>query len=528
MFKYIVLAIAGLTLVSCNSIYEYGDCPSMDEPHNINFVLAIDSPSSTRATWGEAEASDELGTSFENRIRPESLRVEIYTIDNQYVGEVQQLVYWSISDDGSRYQFNGKVPAALLEHASTLAPGTNPEYKFMVYANCAQGDNAALTYVWDDIDMTTGAIPMWGVKQVDISDLLDNSVQQLGVISLLRSVAKVEVLVDEALSGCVIESAAINYHNREGYVLPSGWESAVSTLNIDRDDLFRGLRSLHTLPHQLTEVEPGRKFILYLPEYDNTLFPDFEAKISVNVNFNSQNLSFPDALQFRGHTAGRPTGEVSNIVRNTIYRFRITEVKSGKLQLSYEVADWERSDNWEWQQYFDYPNYHNPLLPDTATRDGDPSNDIYPSQPEMFYTAPNQPGEIATEQGAFSCWFQMLSPTGQTWMPTLRSATNLCEIRVYKEIDAMTYQLVYTTESSVTEPSLKDGSQLVAYHGWYNIKVIPVTASYDGVARLGITYSQDWMGAGSRYLLINGEEGHIIWPNSGNEPRIIDIVQAAN
>lgn len=92
----------------------------------------------------------------------------------------------------------------------------------------------------------------------------------------------------------------------------------------------------------------------------------------------------------------------------------------------------------------------------------------------------------------------------------------------------MTYQLVYTTESSVTEPSLKDGSQLVAYHGWYNIKVIPVTASYDGVARLGITYSQDWMGAGSRYLLINGEEGHIIWPNSGNEPRIIDIVQVAN
>jgi hypothetical protein len=122
----------------------------------------------------------------------------------------------------------------------------------------------------------------------------------------------------------------------------------------------------------------------------------------------------------------------------------------------------------------------------------------------------------------------MLSPIGQTWLPTLRTASDRCEIRVYKEIDPMTRELVYTTESSQTDPSLRDGSKLEAYHGWYNIKVIPTTADYDGVARFGITYRQDWMGAGSRYLLINGEVDHIIWPNSGNEPRIIDIVQVVN
>lgn len=528
MFKYIALAIAGFGLVSCNSIYEHGDCPSLDEPHSVNFVLAIDSATTTRATWGDAESSDELGTSFENRIRPESLRVEIYTTSNEYVGQVEQLIYWPINEDGSRYQFSGKVPVALLEQASSLAAGVKPEYKFMVYANAATGDNASITYIYDDLDMTNGAIPMWGVKQVDISNLLDNRVQELGVISLLRAVAKVEVIVDEALSNCSIESAKINYHNRKGYALPTGWDSATSTLNIGRDAAFRNLRSLHTMPHNLTEVEPGRKFIIYLPEYDNTLFADFEAKISVNVNYNSQLLSFPDALQFKSHSGGRPTGQVSNIVRNTIYRFRITQVKSGGLELSYEVADWERSDNWEWVQHFDYPNYHNPVLPDSATRDGDSSNDIFPAQPEMYYTAPNEPGLITTEQGAFSCWFQMLSPIGQTWLPTLRTASDRCEIRVYKEIDPMTRELVYTTESSQTDPSLRDGSKLEAYHGWYNIKVIPTTADYDGVARFGITYRQDWMGAGSRYLLINGEVDHIIWPNSGNEPRIIDIVQVVN
>lgn len=46
--------------------------------------------------------------------------------------------------------------------------------------------------------------------------------------------------------------------------------------------------------------------------------------------------------------------------------------------------------------------------------------------------------------------------------------------------------------------------------------------------RFGITYTQDWMGAGSRYLLVNGEVDHTIWPNSGDEPRIIDIQQVSN
>ena len=524
----IMMATMAFALVGCNTIFEHGDCPMMDEPHDVNFVLAIDSPTATRASWDDAAATDELGVGFENRIMASSLRVSIYTADNLYIGDVEGLEYWPITEDGSRYQFHGTVPLALLEHASTLATGVAPEYKFMVYANCAEGDGATITYGFDDLDMTSGAIPMWGVKQVDISNLLDRRVQELGTISLLRAAAKVEVLVDEALTDCTIDGASINYHNRSGYVLPEGWDSATATTSLDRDGVIREYRQVHTTPHALTEVESGRRYIMYIPEYSNTLFPDFEAKISVNVTYNSTAMEFPDALQFRGYTAGRPTGEVSDIVRNTIYRFRITEVKSGALVLNYEVADWQQGDNWEWVQHFDYPNYHNPVLPDSAVRDGDPSNDIFPDMPTMYYVAPNERGNIVSEEGAFSCWFQMVSPIGQTWLPTLRSASDRCEIRVYKEVDAVTRTLVYTTESSVLDESLKDGSKLEAFSGWYNILVIPTDAAYTGEARFGITYTQDWMGAGSRYLLINGEADHIFWPNSGSEPRIIDIQQVTN
>ena len=520
--KYIAIAIAGLVLSSCNTIYEHGACLPLDESRDVNFVLAIDAPNATRATWGDGEANDEIGSNFENRIKPESLRVAVYTTDNQHLGDIESLVYWPINDEQTKYQFQGRLPVAA---TAELANDTN--FRFMVYANATSSDNHAMSFEFDDLNPTTGAIPMWGVKQVDLSPLLANKSHNIGVISLLRATAKVEVIVDEALSGCTIDRVSVNYHNRIGYVLPTGWESAADTKDLDRDYGFREYRSLHSLPHDFIEVEEGSKFIIYLPEYNNMLFPDFESKISVDVTYNGASLSFPDALQFKRYVDGRATGDAANVVRNTIYRFRITKVAAGGIELQYEVADWERGDAWEWVQHFDYPNYHNPVLPDAAPRDGStvPSS-VYPTRPEMSFTSPNAAGGIVTEQGAFSCWFQMTSPIDQRWLPTLRNSSN-CEIRVYKETEMMG-ELVYTTESSQTDPSLKDGSKLVAYSGWYNIKVIPTDPTYTGIVRFGITYTQDWMGAGSRYLLINGEVDHIIWPNSGNEPRIIDIQQVSN
>ena len=103
----LMMAFVGIWLVGCNTIYEYGACPMMDEPHDVNFVLAIDNHNTTRASWDDATATDELGVGFENRIMASSLRVSIYTADNLYIGDVEELMYWPISEDGSRYQFHG-------------------------------------------------------------------------------------------------------------------------------------------------------------------------------------------------------------------------------------------------------------------------------------------------------------------------------------------------------------------------------------------------------------------------------------
>lgn len=527
MYKNIVLAAVALFAASCNSVYEYGNCPSFSEPREVNFCIAISSAEgATRAGWDEAATTDEVGQQFENRILPEKLRVSVYNADNGYIGDVEGLIYWPISE--TTYQFNGVLPEAFMFDFEKSA---DKRYKFMVYANCGEGRGSELMYSFDDMNLTTGAIPMWGVREVDMSGLLDNRVKSLGTISLLRAVAKVEVVVDDALAAeCTLTGATINHHNRSGYVLPAGWDGVAATEKLDREACFRPYRSLHSGTHPLIEQREGKSFVMYLPEYENTLFADYEAKISVDIRYNGADMSFEDALQFKRYVGGYATGESSNVVRNTIYRFRITKVDVGGLELDYEVADWQRSEDWQWEQNFDYPNYHNPVLPDTAVRDGDSTNDLYPEQPVMMYAAGsgNDQHNINDETGAFSCWFQLTSPAGLMWMPTLRDAANRCVIRVYKEHVGMPLELVYTTEIDQMDASLKSGEKLLAYSGWYNIKIIPTDASYTGITRFGITYSQEWMGVGSRYLLINGEVDHIIWPNSGTEPRIINIQQVTN
>lgn len=502
MLKKIAVAIVGFVLTSCSSIYDNGACPAINEPREVNFVLAIDNATATRASWGDTVVTDEIGSGFENRIKPESLRVSVYTMDNQLLGDIEQLQYWSIAEDNSRYQFHGTVPQALMDNMAALAAGVKPEYKFMVYANSAAGENFTIEYDYSDLNLATGAMPMWGVKVVDLSELANNRVQQLGVISLLRAAAKVEVVLDSALTDCTIDRVAINYFNRKGYLLPTGWDTATDTQLMDRDGVYRGYRSLNTLPIDFTVVDGGRKCVIYLPEYDNKMFEEFEAKLSVDVTYGSKKLSFPDALHFKTYVAGKPTGEVSNLVRNTIYRFRITNIAAGNLELDYKVADWEVGDNWDYGE-FAYPTYHNPVLPFDLYNSGNTTAEIT-VDPTMSYNATD------AEAGAFSVWFNISAPKGLHWVPTLRQSSADYQVLVYQKGVLLT-----------------DPEQWVAGSEWYNIKIVPLKPERVGnVVDFGISYTPSWMDpSSSMFLFINGHLGDIAWPNSGDDPKIIRIKQ---
>lgn len=497
VLKYIVVAIVGLALTSCNTIYDNGVCLAVDEPREVNFVLAIDSPGSTRAEWGETEPTDQIGTTFENKINPESLRVAVYTSDNNHLGDVENLQHWAINNENTLYQFHGTLPTAVVEQLQS-----GEQYRFMVFANTSGVADSGLLYSLSNLNMESGAIPMWGVKQVELSELVGGRSTHLGTISLLRAAAKVEVELDAALANVELDKVSLNYYNGQGYVLPTGWDVVADTNNIDREGGFRGYSSVDVAPLNFVEVEQDRKFVIYIPEYDNTLYPLYEAKLSVDVTTNSTTLSFPDALHFKSYVAGRPTGEASKIARNTIYRFRITGVAKGNLELTYQVADWQVGGDWDYGE-FAYPTYHNPVLPYELYNSGNITGAIT-TPPTMSYNATDE------EAGAFSVWFYMSAPVGQHWVPTLRQSDSDYEVRVYQKGARIT-----------------DMSQLVASSDWYNIKIVPLKPERVGnVVDFGISYTASWMDpSSSMFLFINGHLGDIAWPESGDDPKIIRIKQ---
>jgi hypothetical protein len=126
--------------------------------------------------------------------------------------------------------------------------------------------------------------------------------------------------------------------------------------------------------------------------------------------------------------------------------------------------------------------------------------------PVMKYNNTSTP-----EDDAFVAWFKLTRPTNQLWSPVIDKSDTEYEIRVYNEAG----------------DRLTDPADWKAADSWYRIVVLPLNAENSGaVVRFGITYTQEWMPDGtSMYLMINGKADEIAWPESGNDPKIIEIKQ---
>lgn len=475
--------------VACGSIYDSGQC--IESTQKITFCLSV-ADSGTRTTWGD-EYTNSIGTSFDNMIRLDDMRVAIYNAaDNTLVGEVSSLIHWQVAEN--QYQFVGDM-----SHLSLTA---GAEYKIMVYAACPQSATAdAMTFEFTDLEYQSGAIPMWGVKQIALN-LSDN--QDIGVISLLRAAAKVEVNLGAALADYTIQSVTINSLNRYGYCLPSVWQSAAQTTDIVRSESMNEYRSIYTPTGgvEFAAVTPSSR-VLYIPEYSNTDALTPSAKLSITLSDSSNNtITFNDAISFATYTDGKVNeGTAYDIVRNNYYRFNITGIAGG-LTIDYKVADWDEGEDINYGE-FAYPTYHNPVIPDSHYYSGN-INDPINVEPTMSYNVADD------EAGAFSVWFNMSAPLGQTWVPTFTQSQSDYQIRVYKNGNLVT-----------------DPKEFTAGADWYNIKIIPLNADLAGnIVEFGISYTASWMSAStSMYLFINGKSDAIAWKNSGNDPKIIKIKQ---
>ena len=343
--KYLLLLWAGIMAASC--IFDADQCVMpADQARSIMFTVSLDNQR-TKATWGE-EYPSEAGVPFDFRIIPEDLRVVVYAEDGIRVGVLQDLYYWPTNEAHTEFQFMGQMPAEFVDHYNEHRNA--PKYRFMVLANCDENLSGEqyITYDQSHIDPLheDAAIPMWGVKEADVSPLLNNRSLDIGEIWLLRAAAKIEVKLsqEEEEKGTKINSATLKYYNKTGYVLPSYWSQVSETKELNQIDCFRGYRhAAVNLPFYKDE-KTGSVYV-YVTEYNNIDYSGERNKISLEFNINGENKYFEDAISFCNYNDGKLVeGSHYNIVRNHIYEFEILSIAGDNLVLNYQVADWVTED----------------------------------------------------------------------------------------------------------------------------------------------------------------------------------------
>lgn len=511
-----------IALASC--VFDAERCIiSTDKQYNVMFTVSL-SGQHTRASW-EEDYPSEVGVPFDFRIMPDDLRMVVHTADGERLCVINDLDYWPINETHTEFQFMGVMPREALERIN--ASGSVQNCRFMVLANCADNSSGEeyITYNYAQLDPTAeeSAIPMWGVKEVDISPLYNSGKLDIGNISLLRAAAKVEVKLCDELKqdGTTITSASLKYYNQTGYVLPSGWSQVSETQQLDQENCLRIYRhAAINLP--LIKDEQSGDYYIYVTEYDNVNYTGERNHISIEFNVGGEKKYFEDAISFCEYRGGAPLEDSHyNIVRNHIYEFEVLSIAGSSLVLEYTVADWV-TEIWddkgsEFEEHdLSYPTYHNPVVPYDFFTSTQQASYVITQVPTMHYSAGN------LEEGGFHCYFQILAPENVQWKPVIMGSKENYQIRVYHIDKNLVQSKEVIFDSGEND---KQGNIGACNAGeWFHIVVFPL--SDDGADKttieFGISYYQHWT---DQYinLYVNGEYNNIRWPNSGNNPKLINI-----
>lgn len=334
LLKYISMSLLALAMFSCS---QSEDDPTQQQAPNkekvqVTFTISLDDQQvGTRSIWGDNELEGDTGTSIENYIDMDNLQVLLYTSNNQYAAKVINMIYWPTGNSNAEYEFIGDV-------STTLAAGT---YKVMVFANCpevnAQTDLSTMSFTPDSY--TQPVIPMWGVKQADLSLVLGKR-DNLGTISVLRSMAKIEVgLSDELVEYYNLQGVSFDRYNNEGYCLPSGYAGITATENLymqgANQSFHPNINGFTNESLAFNQIEANQLFGIYVPEFnnDNTV-DDGTAQMILIINDQEYKLKFQD------YSSNVPVE--MDIVRNHYYRYMVTDINDKELELTleYQVQEW--------------------------------------------------------------------------------------------------------------------------------------------------------------------------------------------
>lgn len=340
---------------------DYGECEpflgSEDNPVSIHFRMSMDNSTSSMtrtATWGDPYNSI-AGNVFDEQIDVSTVRVSVFEGET-FKGAVSELICYK---NGDTYEFYGEI--------SNIEFEAGKDYKFMVFANCAgidgyntSGAYGNLSFQTTDVRLNEKYIPMWGVKEFKLTQsgtAEDNQyLYDLGTIWMLRSVAKVQVLLGSSVTDFTIKSVTIRNYGAAGYSLPLSWNKVSDTQNLSwktenaNAHSFNPMSGIASTGLIFSEEIEGEKYVAYLPEQTNTA-GNVVMDVVVVDNAGDE-YTFENAIYLKDYTvAGQPT---LDLMRNHYYEYTITKVNTGvNLELTCQVQPWTLvKEKWD---YTDVP-----------------------------------------------------------------------------------------------------------------------------------------------------------------------------
>lgn len=334
-------------------------------------------------TWGTIIPTDP-GNIFDNRLLKEHFHMLLLDKGtNKVVGKMESdnmnVLIYDPNDEYTIMQFWGVLDTEL----SITELDSDDKYKVMIFANgnaCSiglgevfSGPGMSFSHIGQPGNIYSSgksfdAIPMWGVAEAKLKGIKPGERQNIGEVSMLRSMAKIIVDVDadengdlkEEVKGVKLTALTVTHCNTNGEMLPKGWNTVTDTKNLS----IKNTLHIPVSPAPVTDF--GKSFVVnetdkgvtsfefYVPEYDNSIVAEFLLKVKYSVDGSEEKEG---EIHICKYEEGQPiTGyALWPIVRNHIYHYTITSAgpTMDALRFNVSIADMENGGEFNYEYDFD-------------------------------------------------------------------------------------------------------------------------------------------------------------------------------
>ena len=340
MWMYAVIAtLMAMCLGACSEAGTGGEPQEPATWYHAGFYLTVGEQNTT--SRAPQEGTYDPGEGYENYVDLDNVQVHLYDMAGNYSGPVTDFTITPIgeSSGGKRYKLDGKTKVNI----------SSGKFKVVVLANWpTYPENLSLGNLWEttftfnpSVPLSSAnALPLYGVKDVSLTDVKPTQLVNLGTIHLLRAVAKIEVIVDDPEDFWYVKTLRLTHYNTVGFCAPQVMsQSEYVKDNWNQDYVGRafvpensGVRTdldFRKIADRTESADHKDHYLLYVPEYYNNVESIPMSQISVEFENSTSGVQY---IPFYHPVSGN----TMDIMRNLWYKITIRK-KDENSNIRFEV-----------------------------------------------------------------------------------------------------------------------------------------------------------------------------------------------